>query len=1674
MNTSYSDHDIMVGAFSGGRYDGFTFGTTPQYHSMTRIPSSFTYIIVYKIGSIPVSDPAYLLSHNIKPHGESFDTTRSIFSINARSTIGVTERVEVTNIATNETEVYTVSGRFALPNRTTVKIVTVNATAFEVYTNGFHRRIIEFNSASTFIPKDFDPNPILSYAVHNCLGIGGALYAKNTKSYGISGATFAEFWRLANQPLSATQIQIMLNYTNSKYGIWPTAIKPVTVPLVPVLNAVPITPAIEFQLIVPSNRIVAEDIDTVVSISIVSGPIGGIIRGPTQFISAYGSVICTGVSISGPLGIYTLRATAVTVEQQILTFDFPISVLQPMILTPVQFPADLFSTGSGQISPAPSVTLLDSLTGAVNINSDATIQWSFIYDTSTSIRHAKPVLGGVTTTHMMFGNSSASQLTLISGAGRVQLVATHSVMGIVAMFPWIQFQYIPRIDFVSIPTSVVAGTEFNIALNVSLRDALGRICIEEDGTVVWLVAVFSSPGLVWNNTGTDMFPVLVVSGVAFINPVTTLALRYTGSDVTSDTNLHIQLFLVDPVTKIIDDVKIGTLDVKIRAPQLLLPSLSPPPLPNHDNATANVSIRSITPDHGDLVLGNSTGNSNVMTIFGTGFLYISAPVTVWFGPAPVSCNITVVSNIILTFPLTCRPDRAPVYFGTDNYTVPITIEYTANESVLYQTRMRTPVGPVVYTYIPSPPSATAVSPSVLFLYKNTTLRIRGDNLLRIASVFLAPVDAGTDPSKATVSCIFNSVQLHVHLDTMFECQTTSIFRDTVVLPADLAMRVFFITKSSVEIIDSGLKVIYETSCPETNFNAGTCQCPGTQYRDSLTKQCVCPRGFMGAQCDTPTLASTFASSVFETSEDGASVDISATNSITPSADVIVQIRLVNGADKIQLSTRRWVWAKGSVVGSTQTVRVSGVNDQKRDGNITYLLVFGPIISDDIQFTSPALLGDVGMRNIESRPRVVALSPSTVGIGISTFRMTLEHVDSEFVISLGTVLAPTRVVRIQQHRLQMQEMHLLENGTRLVQELTCVDSLSSPSSCTVTLNVTFNASLGYQAFSVYNVYTQTHLIHDPRQTSGRVFSTDLCTEPTWWGERGIECRPCPDGGVCPGGKRLWPQAGYWNEGEHAIRILNCKPPATERCIGGPASDCGQGYEGYLCGSCSDGYFEDKARAGACTRCSSDGGYFTGIVANLALVLILAIGAGFFSNESLGTLCTIVLTLQNIYAVGQMAGSDVPQFTGQFYAAMGIFALNMQVAELKCLAPGVTTFGISFFVYWFTMLTSIVLGATFVVPGRASVTIPDAYKYHPSGSESTLYNPDPENATPVSVSAPVPAVFKSRLGRLVVVTFAVYHFLGIQLGIQALFCISDPRINRLVLVVEPVQECFTGIHFVYFFVGVATVITGSAGALVGLWWILYPRHTRVDAYTHFETVTVIGVMYLGFRPPVRWFAAVSVCINLALAAMIALGATDVIVINIAVIVIVGLACILRIVCRPCEDRVENIGSLGADITCIIASIVAILAETWRGNASTDNAMVLQVCGYILFLCTVMTLGIFVVKLGMDLWRGYTERASTKQSTAIRATLDSTSSSETILTQKLPVQEQQEQGKTINTLPRADTPMSLSNVYSMATFAPDMFKRAVAFLSTSTTNSPSSDPPRSSSPTLSDDSVHTDIIM
>ena len=113
------------------------------------------------------------------------------------------------------------------------------------------------------------------------------------------------------------------------------------------------------------------------------------------------------------------------------------------------------------------------------------------------------------------------------------------------------------------------------------------------------------------------------------------------------------------------------------------------------------------------------------------------------------------------------------------------------------------------------------------------------------------------------------------------------------------------------------------------------------------------------------------------------------------------------------------------------------------------------------------------------------------------------------------------------------------------------------------------------------YTQscsaTGVFTDPTTSTACVTPSDPASYDCAYGT-GDACIRCPEGGLCPGGPRLWPREGFWVPFDAAAAVVPCAPPDAEvRCRGwdvqGGRTACGAGYlqGSFLCGACASRHF-----------------------------------------------------------------------------------------------------------------------------------------------------------------------------------------------------------------------------------------------------------------------------------------------------------------------------------------------------------------------------------------------------------------------------------------------------------------------------------------------------------------------
>ena len=193
--------------------------------------------------------------------------------------------------------------------------------------------------------------------------------------------------------------------------------------------------------------------------------------------------------------------------------------------------------------------------------------------------------------------------------------------------------------------------------------------------------------------------------------------------------------------------------------------------------------------------------------------------------------------------------------------------------------------------------------------------------------------------------------------------------------------------------------------------------------------------------------------------------------------------------------------------------------------------------------------------------------------------------------------------------------------------------------------------------------------------------------------GLYCTPCPTGGYCPGGGRVWPLPGYWSFDERSVPVACslpqacpgalCSPPTVKADGSRQTSVCAVGYAGSYCVECAADYYSDLQR---CLSCGLEEQELTELVVLLcifaALFLALAVAVATAHANKLSTAVSAVLVVQHLSVVGKLAGQQVPASLTWLVQAFSIISmLNFDIQFVK---PGCVVGALSFLsVYWCTI-------------------------------------------------------------------------------------------------------------------------------------------------------------------------------------------------------------------------------------------------------------------------------------------------------------------------------------------------------------------------------------------------------
>jgi len=139
--------------------------------------------------------------------------------------------------------------------------------------------------------------------------------------------------------------------------------------------------------------------------------------------------------------------------------------------------------------------------------------------------------------------------------------------------------------------------------------------------------------------------------------------------------------------------------------------------------------------------------------------------------------------------------------------------------------------------------------------------------------------------------------------------------------------------------------------------------------------------------------------------------------------------------------------------------------------------------------------------------------------------------------------------------------------------------------------------------------------------------------------GKRCKPCPAGALCPGGQRVESLGGWWRNGPQSESLFEC--PFPHACLPGPQtgdSACKEGFQGPVCGICSD---DHHLWGSQCKKCQNRSDLVLPIGAACALLLLLLLMFRVpLEKESVDATVKIRIFMSYLQTLGIIHGLAIP--------------------------------------------------------------------------------------------------------------------------------------------------------------------------------------------------------------------------------------------------------------------------------------------------------------------------------------------------------------------------------------------------------------------------------------------------
>eukprot|EP00698_Gefionella_okellyi_P016594 TRINITY_DN4759_c0_g1_i2.p1 TRINITY_DN4759_c0_g1~~TRINITY_DN4759_c0_g1_i2.p1 ORF type:complete len:1246 (+),score=296.69 TRINITY_DN4759_c0_g1_i2:735-4472(+) len=357
------------------------------------------------------------------------------------------------------------------------------------------------------------------------------------------------------------------------------------------------------------------------------------------------------------------------------------------------------------------------------------------------------------------------------------------------------------------------------------------------------------------------------------------------------------------------------------------------------------------------------------------------------------------------------------------------------------------------------------------------------------------------------------------------------------------------------------------------------------------------------------------------------------------------------------------------------------------------------------------------------------------------------------------------------------------GIRIFAADVSCTSVALFSNYTVTCNTAArNVSNTYQNVSLFNPDGGWQLMVDA------LYYTDDCPFEGYYG-RGLDCRPCPEGGYCPGGYRMWPLAGWYTFSEYDGAVYPCVPASA--CLGGRASSCDVGYESDICAVCSLGYY--RADAQRCALCSDGVTLAALLVVQMALVITLVSVLIILRTGALQWLLFFASAVRALYIVTkELAGLPTPVYN--ILSGLKLFAFDISFWSPECFGVRMAS--------WLWLLNILPVAGFFVV---LAIMLYVQYRMAVVGfrhRRRKRHEFEVMQAKAHYHSANVLFVFAMiACGMLVTRAFKMMN------------CVS---VNGALRLVDQAEQCFTAQHAVSFVLSLVLVALAFVFVALPLWF------------------------------------------------------------------------------------------------------------------------------------------------------------------------------------------------------------------------------------------------------------------